>query len=166
MPVILVAALAAAVSPAPLIDLYATFCALDAGAGAAIERARRRGWAPMAATGVLQGVRDPDDDWTLKAGDQHVASQRVSSCGIETKRTEPDLATALQRWLGFAPALRLATSATFYAVLADGAFVDASRLDPVAVAAARQEGCFYSIMAVSTPDGASLFRLNVTPDRP
>lgn len=142
----------------------------DGSPGAVLALADRAGWR-SAGPGMPDGF-DPAFDRFILAGDATlkldvretiVRDERLASCGISTPAPQPGLVADVQAMLGFAPALNLATSATFFALREGGRWKNASALSPAELAAAKAAGKFYSIIAAGTEKSATLVSLRFRP---
>ena len=124
---------------------YDTLCTgRDDSPGAVLALADRAGWR-SAGPGMPEAFDPAFDRFTI-AGDATlkldvretiVRDERLASCGISTQVPEPGLVADVQAMLGFAPALNLATSATFFALREDGRWRDAKAVSRAEFAAAK-----------------------------
>ena len=137
---------------------------------AVLALADRAGWR-SAGPGMPEAFDPAFDRFTI-AGDATlkldvretiVRDERLASCGISTQVPEPGLVADVQAMLGFAPALNLATSATFFALREDGRWRDAKAVSRAEFAAAKAAGKFYSIVAAGTEKTATLVSLRIRP---
>jgi hypothetical protein len=150
---------------------YDTLCTgQDSSPTAVLALADRAGW--RSAGPGMPDRFDPAFDRFTIAGDATleldvretiVRDERLASCGISTPIAVPGLVADVQAMLGFAPALNLATSATFFALREDGQWRDAKAVSRAEFAAAKAAGKFYSIVAAGTEKTAALVSLRIRP---
>jgi hypothetical protein len=172
----LMAMVAAAGIPVPATDqamtaAYVDLCTRDGGVPQGVlALADREGWR-SGGPGAPKGF-DPAHDRFILAGDatleldvreNMVRDERFDTCGITTAGPQAALAADVQAMLGFAPALHIGTSATFYATRENGVWKDASKLTRAEFAAAKAAGKFYSVVAGSTGTSSTVFSLRIRP---
>jgi hypothetical protein len=164
-----------AASQASAVSMVSSFTALCVNGGptaaAILSRADHAGW--RASGDDLPAGFDPATDRIRRDGgstiklsvhENTVGTERFESCGVSAASAIPDTISTVQTMLGFAPAIRMGSSATFLATHDAAGWHDTSKLDRAAFSTAKAAGQVYSVMTNVSETGAAVFSLNPRPD--
>jgi hypothetical protein len=154
-----------------MISSFTTLC-VDGGttAAAILSVADRNGWSLRG--GNLPADFDPATDrvradaggtMKLSVHENKAGTERLESCGVSEASPAPDMIAAVQDMLGFAPAIRMAGSATFLATHDGRGWHDTSKLSREEFSAAKAAGHVYSVMINGSDTQSAIFSLNPRP---
>lgn len=166
----LAATIAGATPLPPIVADFQSICGNnDQAPQAILAEAKREGWTARAPGSA--GAADPHtqrlmhatpDGLELILTTNHSAGETRQTCGLKSTSAAPGIVQAAQEALGFKPALDMGSAATFFAIRTGAVWRSAYRLPPAEIGAAKAAGRFYTIMAHSDVDGASLYAVHVT----
>lgn len=143
----------------------------------ALARADRQGWRstgselPKGFDAATMRIGPPASArLILTVSSNESSGERRDACGIGIESPTNGLASAVQQWLGFPPAMAIARSATFFAVRHNDEWLPGA-IGKAGFTEAKAEGRFYSIMVLDRgseePDDpaprASIVLLRVKP---
>ena len=107
--------------------------------------------------------RTPKSVLFLHAATSATAGEKQDTCGVSIHKAVEGLVPSTAGWLGFSPSPSFDRSATFFAVRNQEKWRSGAALDRAAFKLEKEQGRFYSIVALTGGDSVSLMWLRAYP---